>query len=148
MQLDAAATGDRSRSGARDVPARSGCGSSGAIGLGLAPWCFRGRCDRGPVALRRAAIPIVPQTMDQAWRLGVFVGAATGDRSRSNNLRGVQRFCDIIFWHWVVGRRFRSARCSLNPSPGASGNASQNRASCRCNCNDSTVRRVNSMNQP
>src|SRR5439155_22451819 len=55
MQLDAAATGDRSRSGARDVQARSGCGSSGAIGLGMAPWCFRGRCDRGPVAVRKSA---------------------------------------------------------------------------------------------
>jgi len=48
----AAATGDRSRSGARDVPAGSDCGCSGGIGSTLAPSCLPGRCDRGPVALR------------------------------------------------------------------------------------------------
>src|SRR5207302_1121158 len=63
-----AATGDRSRSGTRDVPARSEGGSSRWIGSTLAPACLHARCDRGPVALRRAAtlpglkrLPIIVQ---------------------------------------------------------------------------------------
>src|SRR5438445_2050783 len=49
-----AATGDRLRSGARDVPARSGSDFSRGLGSNLVPSCLRGRCDRGPVALRVA----------------------------------------------------------------------------------------------
>src|SRR5437870_1450952 len=52
-----AATGDRSRSGARDVPARSGSGCSVAIGSNPTPSFFHERCDRGPVALRKLVQP-------------------------------------------------------------------------------------------
>src|SRR5205814_333144 len=40
-----------------EVPARSGGGCSQGIGLYLSPSCIRGRCDRGPVALRSARRP-------------------------------------------------------------------------------------------
>src|SRR5207302_10552146 len=83
-----AATGDRSRSGTRDVPARSECGSSRGIGSTLAPAHLRGRCDRGPVALRSARRPgaqrlrlfgrdrIKPGAVVSSWALRPGTGRA------------------------------------------------------------------------